>query len=92
MATNLLSVGTSSDPSADFIVASGEQLTLALKSASSSNNFPNAQVYIQLKDDAGKYWTIETLGFTKPAVILSAAGTYRLVRKANSKAVGVFSD
>lgn len=91
MATNLLSVGTDTTPSDDFIVGSGEQKTISLKSNSTDNTFPNAQVYLQLKDDTNKYWTVDTLTTHKPAVILSAAGTYRLVRKAGGKAVGAFS-
>lgn len=90
MATNLLSIGTDETPSGDFVVTSGEQVTLALKSASGSNRFPNAQVYIQLKDDANRYWTVDTLAPAKPAVVLSAAGTYRLIRKAGGSAAGVF--
>lgn len=91
MATNLLTTGTNTTPSNDFTVASGEQKTISLKSASTDGTYPNAQVYLQVKDDAGNYWTVDTLNVHKPAVVLAAAGTYRLVRKAGGKAVGVFS-
>ena len=91
MATNLLDVGTNTTPSDDFTVESGDQITLALKSNSDSGNPPNAQVYLQLKDDDDNYWTVDTLNVHKSAVVLSAAGTYRLIRKSGGTAVGAFS-
>lgn len=88
MPTQRLAVGTDATPSSDHTVTSSE--TIALKDAAGTRVDPGAQVEIQIKDDAGQYFTIDTLtGGVKPGVVI-AAGTYRYVRKA-AVSCGVFS-
>lgn len=91
MATELLEIGNNVTPSADFTIPSGEQRTIALKGNSTSGKFPNAQIYLELKDDDNKYWTVDTLTTHNPALIIVSPGTYRLVRKEGGAAAGVFS-
>lgn len=88
MPTNRLTVGTDDTPSSDHVVTAAE--TIALKNAAGTRVAPGAQVEIQLKDDAGQYFTIDTLNSgSKPGVVL-APGTYRYVRK-TAVSCGVFS-
>lgn len=88
MPTERLAVGTNSTPSSDHTVTSSD--TIALKDAAGTRVDAGAQVEIQIKDDAGQYFTIDTLsGGSKPGVVI-AAGTYRYVRK-TSVSCGVFS-
>lgn len=91
MATELLQINTTATPSTDFTISEGSQKTLVLKSNATNGLFPNAQVYLQIKDDSGKYWTVETLSSHNPAIIVVSPGTYRFLRKAGGSAVGVFS-
>jgi len=90
MATQILAVADTAATSSDVVVAEGEQLTVALKAATGTRVLPNAAVEIQLKDDAGEYFLIETLQGTKTATVIIAAGTYRFVRNAGV-VCGVFS-
>lgn len=91
MATELLEIGENSSPSADFTIPSGEQRTLVVKGNSTDGKFPNAQIYLQIKDDDNKYWTVDTLTSHNPALIIVSPGTYRLLRKEGGASVGVFS-
>lgn len=96
MASNILSVSTTAATSNDVTVSSAT--TFGLKGNSGPTVLtPNnialaASVDIQLKDDAGQYWYMDTLHTkNKPALIIYGPGTYRFVRSANSQPVGVFS-
>lgn len=91
MATELLSIGTNVTPSTDFTIPSDEQKTVIIKGNSSDGRFPNSQIYLQIKDDDNKYWTVDTLTTHNPALIIVSPGTYRLVRKEGGAAAGVFS-
>ena len=90
MPAEILAIGTTTTNSADVVVAAGSNLTVCLKDAAGPVVAPNARVRIQLKDDAGQYFTIDTLSPQKPAVVISAAGTYRFRRDA-AVSCGVFS-
>ncbi len=95
MATELLAVGTTAADSADVVVAAGDQLTVSLKDAAGPLVGNGALVYIQLKDDAAEYFTVDmlyvdTFGARKSAVVIAAAGTYRFSRLAGVSC-GVFS-
>lgn len=52
---------------------------------------PNVQVDVLLKDDAGQYFQVDSLGARKKAVQIIAPGTYRFSRLATSDSCGVFS-
>lgn len=89
MATEILAVGTTAANSTDVTVAAGEQLTVGLKDAAGPA-VGNARVEIQLKDDAGEYFTIATLTSSRSALVIAGAGTYRFSRTAGASC-GVFS-
>lgn len=91
MPSEILAVGTTALNSADQVVASGSTLTVCLKDASGPDVGPTARVDILLKDDAGQYFTVDTLDYRKRAVQLIAAGTYRFSRGVVVDACGVFS-
>lgn len=88
MATEILAIGTSDANSADVVVSS--TLTVGLKASAGPVVDPAANVLIQLKDDGGNYFTVDILNQAKPAVSITAAGTYRF-RRLGSASCGVFS-
>lgn len=91
MATEILQIGVNTTPSADFTIDSGEQRTLIVKGNSTNGKFPNSQIYLQIKDDNNKYWTVDTLTVHNPAIIVVSPGTYRVLRKEGGAPAGVFS-
>lgn len=90
MPAELLAIGATDASSADQVVAAGGSLTVALKDAAGPEIDGVPVVLIQLKDNAGQYFTIDTLSVHKRAVVIVAPGTYRVSRLAGS-ACGVFS-
>jgi hypothetical protein len=90
MATEVLAVNTTAANSSDVTIAAGDQLTVCLKDAAGTTVALAARVDIQLKDDAGQYFTITTLSGGKPALVIVGAGTYRFSRPAGASC-GVFS-
>lgn len=92
MPTQILAVGSSDANSADVVVSDGSTLTVALKDGTGPVVASGCLVDILLKDDAGQYFLIDTLSVHKPAVVISAPGTYRFSRKNRGDAsCGVFS-
>lgn len=89
MPTQILAVGTTAADSADVVVAAGDELTVCLKDAAGPGVLSSALVRVQLKDDAGQYFTIDSLSGARPALIVRA-GTWRFVRVAGASC-GVFS-
>ena len=90
MAAEILATGTTAASSSDVTVESGSQLTVCLKDADGTTTGAYARVYVQLKDDSGQYFTVDTLTQARPAVVIVAAGTYRFTRVAG-ESCGVFS-
>lgn len=90
MATEILAVGTSAANSSDVVVATGNQLTVCLKDAAGPVVGGGAVVHILAKDDAGQYFRVDTLATSKPALVITGAGTYRFSRLAGTSC-GVFS-
>lgn len=86
--TNLLTAGTTAANSSDFTLAAGESATILLKDAAGPRLSQGATVYIDMKDDAGQYFEIDRLNIDKPAVVLTAIGTFR-VRRPAGVSVGV---
>lgn len=82
-ATQLIATGDTSANSADFDVAAGLLVTIALKDASAK-----AYVNVYLKDDAGAYVNVGRV-FAAEAKCIQAPGTYRVSRLAGV-ACGVF--
>lgn len=86
MATEILAVGsTVGQASADIEVGAGEVVTLGIKSP---NDYLFVEIAVQVKDDAGAYWTIGNMGPGNPGAVISSPGTYRCVRSLGT--CGVF--
>jgi hypothetical protein len=88
----LIASGTNDLASADFTLAAGESATLCLVDAGGPGVPVSAVASIQFKAASGEYFAIGELTGSRPdgvAQVLSAAGTYRVVRAANSTAFGV---
>lgn len=84
-ASQLLAVGNTAANSPDFSLASGESATICLKGVEYG-----CEVRIFLKDDAGGYFPLpENLTPNRPALCITAPGTYRVSRPAG-KNCGVF--
>lgn len=86
-AAQILAVGTTAVDSTDVVVAS--ELSVAIKDAAGPKVANGAKVRVQLKDDAGAYFEVDTLSPQRPALILGP-GTYRFSRVAGVSC-GVFS-
>lgn len=96
MPTQILAVGNTAADSADQVVSAGASLTVCLKDTAGPAVGDAARVEILLKDDAGQYFLVETLTSLKPALMISAPGTYRFTRvpdpnKSGKDTCGVFS-
>jgi hypothetical protein len=85
MATELLATGSGAADSADLAVSAGAPVTVCLKGQADGN----ARVRITLKDDAGQYQDVGELTAQRPALAITAPGTYRFTRVAGSQC-GVF--
>lgn len=85
MPSNVLTTGSGAADSADQVVTT--PVTVGLKGAASQN----ALVTVSLKDDVGAYWPVDELrGGSGGFKVISAPGTYRFSRTAESSACGVF--
>lgn len=84
MAIELLAVGSTAANSSDLVVTS--TVTVGIKGALTSQ----AHVRITLKDDAGGYTDVGELTPFRPALAITAPGTYRFTRVAG-ETCGVFS-
>lgn len=89
MPAEVLAVGTTAANSSDVAVAAGDQLTVCLKDAAGPGVLSSALVRVQLKDDAGQYFTVDSMSGARPALVI-AAGTWRFARVAGASC-GVFS-
>lgn len=88
MATEILPVATGVASSADIVVASGDEKTVFAKDSTEGRIAYNARLYVEIKDDAGLYFIVDEMTPDKQAIVLSAAGTYRVRRAGNGAAVG----
>lgn len=85
MPTNLISTGITAATSDDVVLADGEAIVFSLKSAAQE-----AEVHIDIKDDAGAYHSVGRLTSSDPAKAITGPGTYRARRIAGASC-GVFS-
>lgn len=90
MATEILATGTTGADSSDVVVAAGTPLTVCLKDAAGAHVASGAEVRVSLKDDAGVYFQVDTLTGSRPALVITGAGTYRFSRLPGVSC-GVFS-
>lgn len=85
MATELIATGTTAATSSDIVVTAGAPVTVGLKGVEATS-----AIAIQLKDDAGAYQNVGALTPYKPALAITAPGTYRLSRALGANC-GAFS-
>lgn len=90
MATQLLASANTAANSADIVVVAGTPATVFLKDAAGPDLASDAVIYIQVKDDAGEYFTIGQLTWQRQqnAMQLNGPATFRLSRPAQANAVG----
>lgn len=87
----LIASGTTEAASADFTLTAGGSTTLYLKDAAGSAVPYNSTALVQIKSGT-EYFTIGQLDDKNPAQVLTAIGTFRVLRLANSAAFGVDRD
>lgn len=86
----ILAAGTTELASSPFSVAAGETTTLYLKVTSANAVMPHdARAVLQLQEAGGAWQSLRQLDISNPAAVLTAVGTFRVVRQACSSAVGV---
>lgn len=84
----ILTLGTGERSSSAFTVASGEVVTVSLKSATPPVISGPVQADVQLQSGAD-FYTVDTLTDQRIAVALQAPGTYRVVARASGVQIGV---
>lgn len=90
MATELIAAGTSKAVSASFTLAAGESATLLIKGGSGLQRPPlRAHIVLQAQDSGGAWRHHADLRGTNGSHVLTAVGTFRVVRPAQASAVGV---
>lgn len=87
MATEILPVSSVHAASSDVVIDA--PTTVALKGLADNVIDENAMVSIEIKDDDGKYFQVDSLTDVDNAKVITGAGTYRFVR--NRGTCGVFS-
>lgn len=78
MATELIPIGANAANSADFDLADGAAANVFLKGE--ENGTSNEMVVIEMKDEAGGYTVIATLGTSLFGVNIAGPGTFRARR------------
>ena len=88
--TELIAAGTTKAASAEFALAAGESATLLFKGGAGLERPPlRAHLIIQAKDSAGAWRHHADLRGVNGSHVLTAVGTFRIVRPAQASAVGV---
>lgn len=87
----LIASGTTETASADFTLTAGLSTTLYLKDAGGPTVPYNSTALVQIKSGT-EYFTVGQLDDKAPAQVLTAVGTFRVLRLANSSAFGVDRD
>lgn len=85
----LLASSTAAADSADFTLTAGNTATLNLKGGSETWVGPQSIAYVQIKSSDNRYYNIGAMTVQNPAVVVSAAGTYRVSKMAAPEAYGV---
>lgn len=84
-----LAAGTTEVASSTWALAANESCTLCLTDAAGPLLPTDAVVDIQVASTGGEYFNIGVLTPQRPALVLTAVGTFRLFRHLCSAAVGV---
>jgi hypothetical protein len=89
MAT-LIATSTAGATSADIVLASGASATLSLVNGNAGDDVcTDAVAQIQVKSAGGNYFTIGQLDFMNKSLVLSATGTFRVLKPLSALAYGV---
>ena len=83
----LIAVGTAEATSIDIPLAVGASTTLYLKSATAQLP-PAATADVQIKSGLN-YYTVGQLNYQSPMQVLTAVGTFRVLRNPSATAFGV---
>jgi hypothetical protein len=90
MATELIAAGTTAAVSAEFTLAAGESATLLIKGASGKERPPlRAHFAIQAQDSGGAWRHHADMRGVNGSTVLTAVGTFRVVRPVQAAACGV---
>lgn len=87
----LIATGTTLTNSADFTLAAGASTTLYLKDATGATVPPECIALVQVKSGA-EYFNVGQLDGVNSMRVLTAIGTFRVSRLANTSAFGVDRD
>jgi hypothetical protein len=85
----LIPMQTTSAISADFTLTDAQSTTIFLKKAVGDGVYGDANASIQIKSNDGQYFSIASLDVGNPALVLQAAGTFRVYKFPSSVAHGV---
>lgn len=86
---SILAAGITEAASSTFTLAAGESATIYLTDDSGPGLPVDASADVQIASAGGQYFTIGTLSRDKPAQVLTAVGTFRVLRKPCSTPVGI---
>ena len=88
--TELLAAGTTKAVSSSFALTDGQSATLLFKGATGKQRPPlRAHIVIQAQDSAGAWRHHADLRGINGSHVLTAVGTFRIVRPAQAYAIGV---
>ena len=86
---SILSAGTTEAASSTFTLAAGESKTVYLTSAAGPGIASDIAADIQIASAGGEYFTLGTLTRAVPSYVVQAVGTFRVLRRKCSSAVGI---
>lgn len=86
--TEILAIGTTEGPSAEFSLVSGQTATVSLK-PSPTGLPPTARAAIQFKTSAGGFIDLGELTISEPMKGVGLPGTYRVLRRGNPVSFGI---
>jgi hypothetical protein len=86
---SILTAGTTEAASSTFTLAAGESKTLYLTDAAGPGLPQDIAADVQIASAGSEYFTIGTLTRANPAQVLTAVGTFRVLRRTCSTPVGI---
>jgi hypothetical protein len=90
MATELLAAGNTAATSSTFVLAAGDSATILLKPAAGTATVPlQAGVVIEAEDSGSRWIPHQTVKGSEASFVLTAEGTFRVRRPAQTFSVGV---
>jgi hypothetical protein len=86
---SILTAGITEAASSTFTLAAGESATLYLTDDAGPSPAVDALADVQIASAGGEYFTVGSLTRTAPAQVLTAVGTFRVMRRPCSTPVGI---